>query len=391
MSKNFAAVSAVIMALISLTNVQASNDNAGDWYFSPVLSYIKADNDRQAEDDYGLQLGFGKKLNERWNIEVSAAADTLGFETGSGEYKQRGLIMDGQYFFERNTVLQTFGIVGAGFMETDMGTNDSMNPLINVGIGMMQQISVSGMKFRADIRYRMDMDDNSVPSEDKFNDMVLNIGLVIPFGDAHKSKSGFGASEIAGSKDSDKDGVLDNNDKCKSTAVGVKVDEKGCKAEQKNIDSAKATVKQIEETDIDSDGVVDSNDQCPNTAAGVNVDIKGCELQQSYVLKGVVFVTGSDVLTQESKKFLDDVAATLNKNKDLNVEVAGYTDDRGNVGFNKHLSQKRAGSVRAYLVAAGVNSKQLTARGYGSDYPIADNGTSEGRSQNRRVELHILK
>ena len=371
------------MLMGSHATLQAA-DNDDSWYFSPILSYIKADSDRQADDGFGLMLGLGKKVSDNWNIEVSVAMDNLDFETGSGEYKQQGLIFDGLYFFNRGTGLQTFGVVGGGFLDTDIGTVDSTNRMLNVGVGMMQQISDSGMKFRADIRYRMDMDDASVATESKFNDTMLNVGLSIPFGDEQTSKSSKAVNETDSNKDSDNDGVVDADDRCPGTAAGVKVDSKGCLIVVKEPVAAK-------EMDSDKDGVADNMDNCPDTASGVSVDTKGCELQKSFVLKGVNFVTGSNVLTAESKVILDDVAAILIQNSDLNVELAGYTDNRGNVSFNQRLSKKRAESVKAYLVNKGADENRMTAKGYGIDEPIADNASSEGRAKNRRVEMHIIK
>jgi len=182
-------------------------------------------------------------------------------------------------------------------------------------------------------------------------------------------------------KDSDKDGIMDSADNCPGTASGVAVDNSGC---AKFI--AAPTPK-----DADNDGVADSKDQCPDTKPGVNVDTAGCELKQSFVLEGVNFVTSSDEITEASRSVLDKVAATLIKNGDVNVEVAGYTDDRGASDFNQSLSQKRAESVRAYLNSSGVSADRMKAKGYGEDSPIADNSTSAGRAKNRRVELHIIE
>lgn len=178
-------------------------------------------------------------------------------------------------------------------------------------------------------------------------------------------------------KDSDKDGVIDSADKCPGTATGVVVDATGC-------------VKVMAPKDTDNDGIADKDDKCPNSAAGVNVDTSGCEVQKSFVLVGVSFITGSDEITEASSARLNKVAETLIKNPGLKVEVAGYTDDRGDAGFNQRLSQKRAESVKAYLVNAGVQASRMTAKGYGEANPVADNATTEGRARNRRVEIHTM-
>jgi outer membrane protein OmpA-like peptidoglycan-associated protein len=282
--------------------------------------------------------------------------------------------------------MKTYGVIGAGFMKTDTGVSDSSNLLVNVGVGLMKDMTEKGMKIRADIRYRLDMDDESVATEDKFSDMMLNVGLVIPFGDEKKPQATPVAAVVAKNTDSDKDGVLDANDYCLNTAAGVKVDDKGCEIPKKV--EAPVVTKPM---DSDNDGIADNLDECPNSASGVRVDSKGCELQSSFVLKGVNFITGSNVLTPESRNVLNDVAATLIKNSDVKVEVAGYTDNVGRADANQRLSLKRAESVKAYLVSAGVKAEQMTAKGFGDSNPIADNSSTDGRAQNRRVELHVIK
>ncbi len=182
-------------------------------------------------------------------------------------------------------------------------------------------------------------------------------------------------------KDSDKDGVIDSADNCPGTASGVAVDNSGCKL----------VIAATAPKDSDNDGIADLSDQCPDTKAGANVDSRGCELKQSFVLEGVNFVTGSDEITGASMSVLDDVAETLIRNGDINVEVRGYTDDRGAADFNQSLSQKRAESVRAYLQSSGVAAGRMQAKGYGEFDPIGDNSTSAGRAMNRRVQLHIIE
>ena len=73
----------------------------------------------------------------------------------------------------------------------------------------------------------------------------------------------------------------------------------------------------------------------------------------------------------------------------MKVEVQGHTDSQGDDDFNLKLSQRRAESVRLYLIKRGITSDRLDPKGYGETVPIADNRTSDGRAQNRRVEFVI--
>jgi OOP family OmpA-OmpF porin len=148
-------------------------------------------------------------------------------------------------------------------------------------------------------------------------------------------------------------------------------------------------------TDSDGDGVPDELDKCPNTPKGKKVDAKGCEIlfdavRSTLVLEGVNFEFNKADLTSDSRTTLDSVAASLREWKEIKVEVAGHTDAIGSDAYNKTLSQRRADSVRKYLMSKGVDGARMTAKGYGESKPIADNGTDAGRAQNRRVELKKL-
>jgi outer membrane protein OmpA-like peptidoglycan-associated protein len=107
----------------------------------------------------------------------------------------------------------------------------------------------------------------------------------------------------------------------------------------------------------------------------------------TIALEGVQFDLGSARLTAASATVLDRLVKTLNDNPDLNIAIAGYTDNSGDRGYNKTLSQARANSVLQYLGKAGIDTKRLTAEGFGDAKPRADNGTAAGRKQNRRIEV----
>ena len=178
------------------------------------------------------------------------------------------------------------------------------------------------------------------------------------------------AAVIIGDKDGD--GVNDNNDQCPNTAAGTAVDSKGC------------------DKDSDGDGIVDAQDDCPNTAKGKATNSRGCELKASLDLTNIQFETGTSKLNSSSLSDLDNIAAVLVKNSHMSFEIAGHTDNTGSHRGNVNLSQKRADSVRRYLINNGVSADRLTAKGYGPDKPVASNDTKAGRADNRRVEL-VLK
>ncbi len=392
--------------------------NAGElddrWYITPALSYIKADKDRHADNDLGFRLGISKAISESWDIEANLVADNLDLKTGSGKYKQKGLGLDALYFFDRDASFSPYAVIGAGVLATKT-VGQSVNAMVNAGLGFETDLTDDGLALRADARYRTDFDDYSVANQKRFGDWVFSLGLAIPLGD--KIKPAALAAPVAAAivavapapaapvkpADSDADGVVDSEDRCPSSAAGTKVNAQGCELDsdgdgvadsQDSCPTSPAGAKvnaQGCEIDSDSDGVIDSQDRCPNSKANAKVDSNGCEIPEVIILKGVNFETSSDRLTSNSIGILNGVADTLSHRSEIAIEVGGYTDNRGAAAANQKLSQKRAQAVANYLMSRGVKAQQLTAKGYGAASPIADNKTEAGRAQNRRVELHILQ
>jgi outer membrane protein OmpA-like peptidoglycan-associated protein len=115
------------------------------------------------------------------------------------------------------------------------------------------------------------------------------------------------------------------------------------------------------------------------------------EVNKPIVLPGIVFKTNSADILPASEQILNDAYETLRDNTNVEVEIAGHTDDVGKDAANQTLSEKRAESVKAWLVAKGISAARITTKGYGETKPIADNKTDSGRQQNRRIEFTRTK
>ncbi len=107
-------------------------------------------------------------------------------------------------------------------------------------------------------------------------------------------------------------------------------------------------------------------------------------------LKNVFFKTGSAELNDASYHELDYIAGLLGKFPNIHLEVAGHTDNTGDVDANKELSERRAEAVYNRLIQGGVDASRLKSVGYGQDRPIETNDTAEGRASNRRTELKVI-
>jgi OOP family OmpA-OmpF porin len=186
-------------------------------------------------------------------------------------------------------------------------------------------------------------------------------------------------------KDTDGDGILDVNDAC-PTEPGPRNDDptkNGCPPPK----------------DTDGDGIPDYLDKCPNEPETFNgyQDEDGCpdEIPAALrkftgVIEGINFKTNSAAIAKTSYDVLDTAVRVLTDYPDTRIEISGHTDSVGTAEYNKELSQRRAESVRQYLIDKGIRAERLTAVGFGLERPIADNKTSKGKAKNRRTEFKLL-
>ncbi|MEO8032998.1 MAG: OmpA family protein [Acidobacteriota bacterium] len=103
----------------------------------------------------------------------------------------------------------------------------------------------------------------------------------------------------------------------------------------------------------------------------------------------ILFDVDSAALRGESRSTLRDLSTNFRSYPDERIDVEGHTDSTGTSDHNQSLSERRASSVRDYLVSEGVPSSRVSANGYGETRPKGSNNTPEGRQLNRRVEIHI--
>jgi outer membrane protein OmpA-like peptidoglycan-associated protein len=235
-------------------------------------------------------------------------------------------------------------------------------------------------------------------------------------------------------KDTDNDGIIDDNDKCPTTPGVAKYD--GCPVPDTDKDGINdekdkcptvpglAKYQGCPVPDTDKDGINDEEDKCPNQAGvaryggcpvpdrdkdGINdeedkcPDVPGVASQQgcpeisaevtktvAYAAKNVYFATASTKLLKQSYKPLDELVKVLKDNTSLKLKIDGHTDNVGNDDFNMKLSDGRAASVKAYLVSKGISVDRLESEGFGETMPVADNKTAAGKAKNRRVEMKVF-
>ena len=177
-------------------------------------------------------------------------------------------------------------------------------------------------------------------------------------------------------RDRDGDGIIDAEDDCPDQPGLAKFN--GC-------------------PDSDGDGIEDLLDDCPYEPGPASnrgcpeEEIEEVEAQLQERFRNISFDTNKDVIRPSSFSDLDLAAEQLLKHSNYNVIIEGHTDDVGNDEWNKTLSQQRADAVKRYLINKGVTESRIVAIGYGEERPKASNLTEQGRQENRRVEVRLVK
>ena len=137
-----------------------------------------------------------------------------------------------------------------------------------------------------------------------------------------------------------------------------------------------SSVSVMAENMLDHDEVVDK----------FVMDVFCTTAKTRLVLRSVQFALDSAEINRESAAVLDEVVNIL-RNRSAGVSIAGHTCSLGSEAYNQRLSERRAASVKRYLVNRGIPSSTITTRGYGELRPKFDNSTDEGRRLNRRAEI----
>ncbi len=208
-------------------------------------------------------------------------------------------------------------------------------------------------------------------------------------------------------EDEDEDGILDNVDKCPKEAGPE--ENNGCPWTDTDgdgvFDKDDICINEVGTAenngcpfkDTDGDGVYDKDDICINEVG--TVANNGCpekvieKLQKTLddYAKVILFNYGKSSLKEESSKVLFEIIEVLNQYPNASFTIEGHTDSIGSYEINQKLSEARANAVKSFLVKNGIDSNRLVAIGYGERKPIATNMYKDGRAQNRRVEINLMK
>jgi len=370
--RNTAGIFSAIILLLAAAGTALAAPSAGTIELSPFVGIGGFDDDTNLEAGPAFGARAGYWLTDA--ISAEAAVDYVKTEVDFNDASASVLSphADLLYNFTRigHGEFIPFVAAGAGASRFDAsGSKADWDPMVNVGVGARYLIT-DLVGLRADLRLPVTYDATQTH-------YLATIGVSFLLGAKEQAMAPAPAPKPMPAPkpapvDSDHDGVVDSADDCPGTPAGVKVDASGCPL------------------DSDHDGVYDSADKCPGTPEGAIVDDKGCSLRKVSITLNVEFDTGKSIVKPEYDQELQQFATFLKKYPKTTCEIGGHTDNIGSAASNKTLSQARADAVRKALIERfDIDGARLTAKGYGPDRPIADNGTAEGRQKNRRIEAEV--
>ncbi|MHB1399931.1 MAG: OmpA family protein [Trichloromonadaceae bacterium] len=449
--KWFCVMMALVMAGTMAAPAQAANRAGALTLSPMVGGYLFEGDQPVDQDALTYGLGLGYNFTNNFGLELLGQFTEGEVENSNDDYDVLNLSLNAVYNIGNLRSFVPYVTAGVGVMNISQDNfRENDNLAGNYGLGAKFFLS-ENVALRLDARHYIGFDDKDFDLNETDNNLSYMAGLTFqtpaPAAPAPKDSDGDGVPDSldkcpdtpkgvqvdangcpldsdgdgvpdyldkcpgtpAGTKvdangcpivtdsDSDGDGVPDSRDKCPGTPAGVKVDADGCPLDSDgdgvpdHLDKCPDTPKGAKvdasgcPLDSDGDGVADYLDKCPNTPKGVMVDETGCPVSLTLQIKFDFDKSDIKPAFQGELKKAADFIAKYPGNKIL---VAGHTDSMGTDDYNQKLSERRANAVREYLIAKhGVPADKMVARGYGESQPVADNGTAEGQTKNRRVEV----
>lgn len=369
--------------------------------------------------DPGIQFGAHIYLNSLMNLSIQSAFVPETVYPVSSDYSVGTSLVDvnGLLQFKTNGTIFSEDAIFAPYLSVGIGLNAANNivrPYIPAALGFRVRLSETfSLQFETMYKQRL--------SANHFQHIAHSAGFVFALPTQEKptkkpspqrKPSRSSTANNTAFTDRDKDGVADKDDLCpdvKGLAMYLGCPERDKKSTPPTEIPATAIVSEstsarhngtnnlsIRDGVTEETAVVVQNDHISvlnETETTMPQEVSSEDLQYlATAMNNVYFEYGSKEITLDSYTVLDTVAMILQKYPEYNLHVQGHTDNVGTQVANQILSVKRAFQVKYYLVyEKGVRLSRISSEGYNSAMPIANNGTAEGRSMNRRVEFKLLK
>lgn len=388
--------------------------------FPKSESPIKTDlNDADWSAFVPVGVGFEINLSENLNLDLSGGytftfTDNLNYYNNIGAYSGQSTANDGYYQAALGLTL----VGGSGNTDKDMdglikkeekeiGT-DPENPDTD-GDGLKDGEEVNTYKSNP---LNADTDGDGLKDGEEVNKYSTSPILADTDGDGLNDGTEVNLYKTNPTKaDSDQDGLNDNEEIVKYKTEPIKADTDG--EGLSDGDEVKKYKTDPLKTDTDVDGLYDGEEVMKHKTDPLKKDTDGgsvddlTELTRGtnpldpnddvikigvpIVLEGVTFETNKADITPESSQILRSALKTLTTYPEIQVEISGHTDNVGGKKSNTRLSQRRADSVRNWLIERGIDPVRIIAKGYGPDAPIVPNDSPDNKRKNRRIEFKRIK
>ncbi|MEA3289738.1 MAG: OmpA family protein [Campylobacterota bacterium] len=333
----------ILLFIAGLTSLYAAK--LPEHEIRPNVSGVHFDSGYGINHGYTYGFDFANKINEKSMLNISLKRGTFDYENDLGSTFINIFGVNGEYYFYEKDNIQSYITAGISYFDINnkIGTVDDMTGF-NYGLGLKYLINEDAGLF-GEVKHH-----TTFKSDE--NQYVYTFGVLIPFG----------------------------YEQAAEPQSPVLVQEAPVVEEPK---------EEFVFLDDDKDGVINELDKCPNTDLRYEVDEEGCKIYYTLLVN---FEFDSAILTDDSYPIIEKFALFMDESKKIKVEVQGHTDSRGSDQYNQSLSDRRAKSVYDALLEKGVDKNRVKHAGYGeSRLLVQEDGTEVTYSQNRRVEAVVLK
>lgn len=425
----------VVGSLIATATVATASNKEETFSISPMVGGITFDGKQHLETNpvYGLRAGYN--FTKRFGIEALFDYAHTEATRGAGKvdmYRYGGELIYNMMPDNKFVPYLAAGYGGLNFKGATPMATSKIKGVFDYGVGAKYFIN-DNIALRGDVRHLI------YSFNDTLHALEYTVGFYIPFGavppaakpvvvepksiEAVRPKAAPATVVVVETPvDTDGDGVFDKSDKCPGTPAGVKVDAIGCPLDTDKdgvydyLDKCPGTPAGVKvdaigcPLDTDKDGVPDYLDKCPGTAVGTKVDVNGCPevlaaakpkasaaavkaaerfCNKPSVIK-IQFDTSKANIKPQYETDLKVLGLFLTEYPGAKGEISGHTDSVGSKALNQKLSEKRAASIKKYLVEnLKINAARIQSKGFGFTKPIASNKTAKGKAKNRRIEANF--
>jgi OOP family OmpA-OmpF porin len=381
----------LLLSLSGLTQAQENADYAG--WVGGFVEYYNADQDKPEplgymDDGSGVGLEVGFRFKPQWALRLEMSHLNIDGRNNGPDESGNRLGLNAMYFLTDDLM---YIFAGLNHEKLDQTYN-----MASWGLGKHWQVKDNWRVITEVAAYQ--------EFGEGFNDYSIKVGLAYTFGNESRHAA---PTTRPAPKDSDGDGIYDEQDACPNSLPTEKVDARGCSLDldgdgvMNEMDMCPDTPKGTKVgakgcsliLDSDQDGILDDMDKCADTPLTDKVDDQGCSVfidKEVSVSLRVLFDNNSSNINNPTDQEFVNFATFMSRFPNTKAVIEGHSSAAGEAEYNQMLSEKRARAVVKLLVSKyAIDSARLTAIGYGESRLLDNSDTKAAHSINRRIEAKV--